>query len=365
MMPAVVHPRVREQMQRAGVDVLVLCGETNIAYAIDVLAQSREPARAGACRRVAVVHGDDAALFAPGSLDLDAGAGVVAAAVADLVDGHGVVAIDEFPSLVLRDVLARFAPVDAAPLLAAAKIVKTPDEVERIRGAQLLNDRAMDAVAPVAVPGATQHELSAAFYRAAFSLGATGNTVDPVWDVVPPARAALFSLTDDLPFPTPSTGRILEPGDVIFTDTGIDLDGWASDVGRTWIAGSPPTARQRDQAARWFAIRDACTAVIRPGATAADVARAATAANGGVRPWFPHLYVAHGVGTDSAELPFCGTDLGPEVEDRVVLEPGVVLVLEPVVWDEGHGGYRAEEIVVVTDDGCAPLLDGVPGAFPS
>ena len=47
-------------------------------------------------------------------------------------------------------------------------------------------------------------------------------------------------------------------------------------------------------------------------------------------------------------------------EDRqvqVVLAPGTVLVLEPVVWEDGYGGYRAEEVVVVTEDGCELLTD--------
>ena len=33
----------------------------------------------------------------------------------------------------------------------------------------------------------------------------------------------------------------------------------------------------------------------------------------------------------------------------------MVLVLEPAIWDEGHSGYRAEDIFVVTDDGCRQL----------
>jgi Xaa-Pro aminopeptidase len=263
---------------------------------------------------------------------------------------------------VVRDKLRHREPVDASTLLSQAKFVKTPEEVERIRAAQHCNERAMDAVLPLAVPGARQTDLTAAFYRALFELGATGNTVDPVWDIVPRSRAELsFTLTGHLPFPTPTAGapatRVLERGDVCFTDTGIDLDGWASDVGRTWTIGTEPDARQRDQFARWQAVCHACEGAIKPGATAADVARAAAKANGGEPPWFPHLYVAHGVGTDSAELPFCGTDLGPEIEDRVVLAIGTILVLEPVIWDEGFGGYRAEEIVVVTEGGCERLTN--------
>jgi Xaa-Pro aminopeptidase len=177
-----------------------------------------------------------------------------------------------------------------------------------------------------------------------------------VWDVVPRSLADLpYTATGHLSFPTPTANRALEAGDVLFTDSGIDLHGFASDFGRTWAVGPAPDARRRDQFERWCAVCAACEAVIAPGATAADVARVATRANGGIPPWLPHLYVAHGLGTESAEPPFCGTDLGLEFEDGVVLAPGMVLVLEPVIWDDGYGGYRAEEIVVVTDEGCERL----------
>lgn len=349
-----VHPRVVEQMEAFGVDVLVLCGENNVTYATGHVAPSQEPGRAGATRSVAIVTRGGERVFRPPPLDLDTGARELAAAVAD---HGGAVAIDEYPSFAVRDALAPRTPMDASPLLAQAKIVKTADEVERIRTAQRINEQAMDVVRPLAVPGARQTDLTAAFFRAIFELGATGNTVDPIWNVVPRALSEVVSLTDHLPFPTPSADRMLSEGDVVFNDTGIDFEGWASDFGRTWTVGVAPDARQRDQFARWSAICAACERVIAPGATAADVARAATDANGGTRPWFPHLYVAHGLGTESAELPFCGTDLGEAIEDQIVLAPGMILVLEPVAWDDGHGGYRAEEIVVVTDGGCERLTD--------
>jgi Xaa-Pro aminopeptidase len=166
-----------------------------------------------------------------------------------------------------------------------------------------------------------------------------------------------FTFTGHLPFPTPAVGRELEKGDVIFNDAGIDFNGWASDFGRTWCVGVDPDAHQRSQFRRYLEILDACLSAIKHGATAWDVAVAARQANGGEAPWFPHLYVAHGIGTESAELPFCGTDLGEQVESKVVLAAGTVLVLEPVVWEDGHGGYRAEEVVVVTDDGCERLTN--------
>ena len=53
----------------------------------------------------------------------------------------------------------------------------------------------------------------------------------------------------------------------------------------------------------------------------------------------------------TVEPPFIGSDLGIAYDDTVELVPGMVFVLEPVVWRDGIGGYRSEEIVVVTDSG--------------
>lgn len=99
-------------------------------------------------------------------------------------------------------------------------------------------------------------------------------------------------------------------------------------------------------------------AVTRPGATGADLTRAAISASGCERrPWLSHLYLAHGIGVDSAEAPFIGTDLGDDFDEAIVLETGMVFVVEPVAWADGTGGYRSEEIVTVTDDGYELLSD--------
>jgi Xaa-Pro aminopeptidase len=97
--------------------------------------------------------------------------------------------------------------------------------------------------------------------------------------------------------------------------------------------------------------------VTKAGATSGDLARAAIAANGGSKPWLPHFYLGHGIGTNAAEMPMIGTDLGQEFDDKFVYPAGMVLVLEPVVWEDGTGGYRSEEIIVITEDGYAPLTD--------
>ena len=87
-------------------------------------------------------------------------------------------------------------------------------------------------------------------------------------------------------------------------------------------------------------------------ATGADLTKAATKAHGdGTRPWVAHFYLGHGLGVDAAEMPFVGTDLGDQFDQGLVFEPGNILVLEPIVWEDGTGGYRAEEVMLITDDG--------------
>jgi Xaa-Pro aminopeptidase len=95
-------------------------------------------------------------------------------------------------------------------------------------------------------------------------------------------------------------------------------------------------------------------AVVKPGVTGADLTAAARQEEERT-PWLPHLYLSHGIGVDLAEAPLIGTDLGPEVDEATVLQPGMVLVLEPVIWEDGEGGWRGEEIVAVTDTGWEPL----------
>ena len=120
---------------------------------------------------------------------------------------------------------------------------------------------------------------------------------------------------------------------MVWVDTGIAYHGYASDFGRTWVVGREPSAEQRQQFRDWRDVVHRVLDEVRPGATGADLTRAACSATGpdGRRPWLPHLYLAHGVGTDSAEMPLIGTDLGVEFDASIVLVPGMVLVLEPVI----------------------------------
>jgi Xaa-Pro dipeptidase len=368
------HRKVVDALDAQGLAAAVLLGQPAVAYAIGARAPAADAARAAQQRMIAIVTADGDAphlytAFPEGAppevptdhvhdaLPVEWPEGATALLEALPV---GPIALDEH-TMPLRAALREREITDATAILGACKVVKTADELECIRRAQAINEQAMLSVESFVAPGVRGTELSGVFLRRIFELGASANTVDPIWQVMPPRISdGPYSATGDVVFPTPTTDRQFAAGDVIWVDTGIEYEGYASDFGCTFVVGGPES-RHRDQAARWREIVDRCLDVLKPGATAGDLVRAASV-DEVRRPWLPHLYLAHGIGTNSAEMPLIGTDLGDEFDDALVLAPGMVLVFEPVVWDDGNAGFRAEEIVAVTDDGYEHLSarDGGP-----
>jgi Xaa-Pro dipeptidase len=377
-----VGVRLRSAMADNGVDALVLLNNGNVVYATGaawplldaglshverpvalVLAGDEHPHlfmpfREGAASESQVpvdhVHG-------PLYLEFDEGVEYFARLVADLIPPGAVVAVDELTGAMRRAAARLFPsglPSDAAPVVGSAKLVKTPDQIACIRKACRITEEAMVDVQKALAPGVRQNDLSAAFVRRAFELGATANMLEAIWQVMPDSKAeGVWTTHGDLALPLLTTERDLSKGDVLWTDVSITYAGYCSDFGRTWLVGEVPSAEQQDQFHQWRHILDAVLRVTKAGATSGDLGRAAVAANSGRKPWLPHFYLAHGIGTNAAEMPMIGTDLGEKFDDNFVFPVGMVLVLEPVVWQDGTGGYRSEEIVVITEDGFAPLTD--------
>ena len=249
-------------------------------------------------------------------------------------------------------------PSTRPPVVGAAKAIKTPDELSCMRTAIRITDEAMVEVQKRLAPGHPPDRVVGSFMRRAFELGATASMLEPIWQVMPPSKAeGVWTTHGDLALPLLSTERELAEGDVLWTDVSITYRGYCSDFGRTWIVGRDPSPRQQAQFDRWFEIITAVLGVARAGVTAADLGRAAIEANGGSKPWLPHFYLGHGIGVNAAEMPMIGTDLGDEFDENYVLQAGMVLVLEPVVWEDGTGGYRSEEVLVITDEGVIRLTD--------
>ena len=402
--------RLREQMRAQGVDGAVLLHGPNVSYATGYVPEAVDASHANHRRAMAIVGaadgparlhahdpvGDVAAACAEvdGPLwpELDDGAAAVGAAIVEVlgdVAGHRVavdavtgamaradvlgdvtgrrVAVDAATGAMARaDVLGGAELIDAGRVMGPARVQKTTDELACIDEAQRQTERAMVAAQTACVPGATRAEVAAAFL-VALRDGDSGpnlayrNEIDPIFQPMPVRRdGGPRTSTGHVAFPTGVDNPVFGEGDMVWVDAGVGYLGYMSDFGRTWVAGRGPTPAEQSLFERWMAVVDASLAAVRPGATLGDVARAARAVEPDETPWLPQFYLAHGTGLESAEMPMIGTDLGPAFDDGFELAPGMVLVFEPVVWADGVGGYRAEEVVAVTDDGWRRLGGGHP-----
>lgn len=381
--------RLRSVMADKGIDALILLSNANVSYATGATWPLSDAGRGNVERPVAVVLAhdlvphlftpfladaaaaelglDDDHLHGPTYLDLDEGVGAFADVLAGLLPSHAVVAIDEVTGAMHGDrqkLFADWPPRAASEVMGPVRVSKTPDEVACLRQALRITEQAMEKVQAGLVPGARQTDLTATFLHHVFDLGAEANVLDPIWQVMPDRQAELpWTVHGGIACPLLTTERQLEQGDVLWVDAGVSFGGYHSDFGRTWIVGAEPSRRQQAQHRRWQEIHDAVLSVMRAGVPASDLTAAAMEVCGGERPWMPHFYLGHGLGLDSAEAPYVGTDLGDGYDHRLMLVAGMVLMIEPVVWDEGHGGYRSENMVVVTDDGCVNLTDYPYGPY--
>ncbi len=143
--------------------------------------------------------------------------------------------------------------------------------------------------------------------------------------------------------------RIIETGDVVVVDIGGMLDGYCSDMTRTYVMGRAPEGFSRAYAAL-EAAQSAGVAAVRPGATAGAVDAAArdVLVEAGLGEAFVHR-TGHGIGLETHEEPWIigGSD--------VELMPGMTFSVEPGFYLDGRYGARIEDIVTVTEDGVRTL----------
>jgi Xaa-Pro aminopeptidase len=374
--------RLRAGMTDKGLDALLLLANANVSYATGASWPLSDAGRGNVERPVALVLTDDEMphlftpfladaasdlgldddhLHGPTYLDAEEGVSLFAGMLADLLPPRATLAVDEVTGAMHHDrrlVFADWPPRAASEVMGAARSIKTRDELADLRHALWITEQAMADVQARLAPGERQTDLTATFLHRVFELGAEANVLDPIWQVMPERQADLpWTVHGDIACPLLSTERALTKGDVLWVDTGIMYRGFHSDFGRTWVVGQDPTARQQAQHARWSEIDGAVRSVMRAGVPASDLTAAAMDVCGGERPWMSHFYLGHGLGLDSAEAPYVGTDLGDDYDRRLVLAAGMVLVIEPIVWDEGHSGYRSENVYVITDEGSVNLTD--------
>ncbi len=277
--------------------------------------------------------------------------------VVDLLPTEGTIAVDRIGQAAV-DRLADLRPAlkleDAGVLFAASKVPRDEVEIAALVEAHRRTEAILASMIDLVQPGVTERDLTAEFMVRATEAGFDRLHLDTVFSVLPTDRSAApwarGSWEGRSPYRELTSDRVLEDGDHVAFDAGIGYLGYTADVGWTIRAGGgTPTPAERDLAERWDDVAQRVVEAARPGVSAADLRAAALRGwdPDDAPPWPYPLYVAHGVGTELAEPPFAGADFAPEAEQAMVLVDGNVLMIEPYIFTEGVGGYRAEYCAVV------------------
>jgi Xaa-Pro aminopeptidase len=238
----------------------------------------------------------------------------------------------------LRDELSGVDLVPTKEIVEKIRRVKDAAEVDAIRAAQEVAEQALTRALGDFSSG-TEVDLALAIEFAMRELGAEAPSFDTI--VAGGAHAAL-----------PHASPRREPVDLdglLLIDMGAQLDGYCSDMTRTFLGPRAPEEMRRVHTAVVASLEAGCAAV-RPGVKGSDVDRAArdVLEQAGYGDAFVHS-TGHGVGLEIHE----GPTLSMTSED--VLEPGMIVTVEPGVYVPGVGGVRVEDFLVVTDDGAENL----------
>jgi Xaa-Pro aminopeptidase len=229
--------------------------------------------------------------------------------------------------------------VPIGPLVERLRMVKSDDEIARIRRSVLTNSQAFEKATRAIRPGARESTIAAELEYQMRRLGAEKAAFETI--VAMGSRSAL-------PHAQP-TARKLANNELLLIDMGACQDGYMSDMTRVLFLGKPDR-RVRSMYNAVLKAQLAAIDSVRPGVTAAHVDGAArrVLVKEGLGKEFVHS-TGHGLGLEIHEGPRLGR------RDKTKLEPGMAITIEPGAYVRDFGGIRIEDTVLVTRNGCEVL----------
>jgi len=283
---------------------------------------------------------------------------LVAGGLRDRGLGSGRLGIEETVRFLFSDGVAQAAPAltltSGTPVTAGCRGVKDEHELALMQLANEVTLTAYKAAYEALEPGMTQgafgNLVSLAHSRQGFSGGA-GVQVGQ-YSALPHGSV---------------TPQIIEEGSVLLIDGGCSVEGYRSDISRTFLLGEP-TDKMRQVFEIDHQAQAAALAAAAPGveAQAVDAAARGVIEEAGYGPgytYFTHR-VGHGIGMDGHEWPYLVKG------NQMPLESGMTFSDEPGIYIPGEFGVRLEDDMYITEDGAAlftppsPAIDDPFGNWP-
>jgi Xaa-Pro dipeptidase len=238
--------------------------------------------------------------------------------------------------------------VDATPIIQALRMVKSMAEIEKIAHICSLVSEAFTELPNLVRIGDPEREI----FRA-FKIDVLGRGADDIPYLVGGAGAGGY---EDII--SPPTARPMQPGDILMLDTGSVFDGYFCDFDRNFAFGRPAETVQKAYALLYQATEAGFKAV-RPGFTAAAVFQAMARK---IETWGSSGHgvgrMGHGLGMQLTEWPSL------TASDQTVLQPGMVITLEPALEISPGRMLVHEENIVVRESGAELLTRRAPRELP-
>ncbi len=251
---------------------------------------------------------------------------------------------EEYMTVAERDGYAEKLQAELVPMndrIHGFRQVKEEWELERMRKAQAITDKAFSEVLGRIKAGQTEKELQAELIYCLYKNGAEGLSFDPIV-VSGPNTSLPHGVAGD---------RVIQSGDFITMDFGVILGGYCSDMTRT-VAVGYATEEMEKVYNIVLAAQAAGIAATKAGATGAEIDGAARnlIAEAGYGSCFGHGY-GHSLGLEVHESPNCGP------RNQKPMAAGVVSSAEPGIYIPGKFGVRIEDVVIIRENGCEDITN--------
>ncbi|MBR5022975.1 MAG: aminopeptidase P family protein [Oscillospiraceae bacterium] len=229
---------------------------------------------------------------------------------------------------------AKLVPMHKA--ISSFRAVKEPWELDIMRRAQAIADKAFSKVLTRIKVGMTEKELQAELIYCLYKNGGEGLSFDPI---------VVSGPNTSLPHGV-ATDRVIREGDFVTMDFGLMLKGYCSDMTRT-VAIGYATDEMKKVYNTVLQAQLAGIAATRAGVKGKDIDAAArkVIVDAGYGDYFGHGY-GHSLGMEVHEAPNCNPS------GETVMEVGMVASAEPGIYLPGKFGVRIEDVVIFTADGC-------------
>lgn len=264
---------------------------------------------------------------------------LVAKGLADRGIRAGRVGMEERTTFVFSDGVAKAAPamkvVSATPVTAGCRMHKSAHELQLMKLANTATWQVYRAVYHALQPGMNQHDCEALIAQAYQRVGFRGDASVMVGESSANPHGSLAP-------------QVIKEGTPIMVDDGCDVEGYKSDITRTFVLG-----KATDEQKKVFDIvrraQKAALAAARPGVPAESVDAAArkVIVDAGFGPGFKYFThrLGHGIGMDGHEWPY----LVPG--NKMPLEKDMTFSDEPGIYQPGKFGVRIEDDMYVTENG--------------